>query len=463
MHQTIYKVLTLILLGILVLLSGCTQSFSTSVNTEQKISDTNGNFTGNLDDNDQFGASIANVGDIERDGVIDLVVGAPGDDDNGTDQGAVYVLFMDDNGQVDIRQKISESEGNFNGALDGGDRFGAAVTGLGDLNRDGFIDIAVGAPGDDDGGTDRGAVWILNLDAQGRVFTYQKISNNTGSFNVTLDDSDGFGYAVASVGDLNRDGVPDIAVGAPGDDDGGVDRGAVWILFMRNDGTAFASQKISFIDGGYTGNLEDGDAFGSALASMGDLDGDGVPDLAVGTPGADDGGVDRGAVWILYMNTDGTVKGEIKIAQGSSRFEGPLADGDQFGRSVVNLGDINSDGVTDIGVGASTSDDGGVDRGAVWVLFMRRDYTVISASRLSATSGGFQGALADNDQFGTSLTSPGDLNGDGIRDIATGAYLDNDGGGDRGAVWVLFMNQFEIKVVTDYDKDLGTVFSGKGY
>lgn len=461
--MNVHHIFTLIAVSIALVLGGCTNTFSTDVDSSQKISATAGNFADNLDDDDQFGQSIANVGDIERDGVIDLVVGAPGDDDGGADQGAVYVLFMDDNGQVDIRQKISETEGNFNGALDGGDRFGAAVAGLTDLNRDGFIDIAVGAPGDDDGGSDHGAVWILNLDAQGRVFTHQKISSDVGNFTGVLDDGDAFGSAVTAIGDLNRDGIIDLAVGVPGDDDGGVDRGAVWILFMNNDGTTFAQQKISFTAGNFGGNLEDNDFFGSALANVGDIDGDGVNDLAVGTPGADDGGADRGAVWILYLNTNGTVKGEIKIAQNNAQFAGPLGDGDQFGSAITSLGDLNNDGVADLAVGARFNDDGGVDRGALWILFMRRDNTVISASRISDTQGNFQGTLLDDDRFGTALVSLGDLNRDGVTDMASGASLDNDGGADRGAVWVLFMRSVEISVDTDYDADLGVIFSGRGY
>ena len=453
----------LAIIGTTLLFSGCTKTFSVDVDSSQKISASAGNFANNLDNGDQFGQAIANLGDIESDGVIDLAVGAPYDDDNGTDQGAVYILFMDDNGQVDLKQKISETEGSFNGALDGGDRFGFAVTGLGDLNRDGFTDIAVGAPGDDDGGTDRGAVWILNLDAQGRVFNEQKISNDAGNLNETLDDADQFGSALATVGDLNGDGIVDLVVGVPGDDDGGTDRGALWILFMNNDGRVNGRQKISFNTGNFNGDLHDGDRFGSAITNMGDLDGNGISDLAVGAPGDDDGGTDRGAVWIITLNSNGTVSAEYKISQTQAQFDGALADGDQFGNAVTNLGDINNDGVTDLGVAASQSDDGGVDRGAFWVLFLRDDYTVISTSRISDTSGNFNETLHDDDRFGSALVSLGDLNGDGISDLASGASLDDDGGTDRGALWILFMKDVKVGVKTDKDADLATIFSGRGY
>ena len=153
----------------------CTETtITTGVDSVQKVSDTSGNFEGVLEDSDQFGSAVANIGDLEADGVIDLAAGAPLDDDGGTDRGAVWILFMNDDGTVDIEQKISDTEGNFPAGLDDSDRFGSAVAGLGDLNGDSILDIAVGAPLDDDGGTDRGAVWILFMNADGTVQFAQK-------------------------------------------------------------------------------------------------------------------------------------------------------------------------------------------------------------------------------------------------------------------------------------------------
>ena len=108
---------------------------------------------------------------------------------------------------------------------------------------------------------------------------------------------------MASLGDLDGDGIGDLAVGAIADDDGGFNRGAVWILFLNTDGTVTTHQKISDTEGGFTGTLDNGDQFGM-VAWLGDLDGDGVDDLTVGAFQDDDGGFNRGAVWVLFL--DGT-------------------------------------------------------------------------------------------------------------------------------------------------------------
>ena len=418
----------------------CTETtITTGVDSSQKISDTAGNFEGTLDDNDQFGSAVANIGDLEADGVTDLAVGAPLDDDGGSDRGAVWILFMNDDGTVDIEQKISDTEGAFDGLLEDDDRFGSAVAELGDLNGDSILDIAVGAPLDDDGGTDRGAVWILFLDTDGTVLFRQKISDtNIGLIDI-IEDNDQFGGAIASIGDLNNDLLPEIAVGASLSDDGGVDRGAVWILFLAADGTVTSFQKISDTEGGFAGTLQDGDRFGSSIAGIGDLDADGIEDIAVGAIGDDDGGTDRGAVWVLFMNADGTVRFEQKLSETNGEFGGGLNDNDHFGSALAGIGDYNGDGIVDIAAGADQDNDGGIDRGALWVLFMDSNGEIISKSKISGTAGNFTGTLTDGSLFGSALADFGDLNLDGTRDLAVGSRLDDDGGIDRGALWSLFM------------------------
>jgi hypothetical protein len=406
---------------------------------EQKISADSGNFDGNLDSGDQFGSAVADPGDLEADGVRDLAVGAPYDDDDGDNRGAVWMLFMDDNGRVDQEQKISSDAGDFAGNLDDDDRFGSALAGIDDLNGDGAFDLAVGAPGGDDNGPDRGQVWILFLDSQGKVRQEQKIADGEGDFEGDLDDNDRFGSAVAALGDVNGDGITDLAVGAPNDDDGPDNAGAVWILFMKSDGRVSGWQKISDKEGGFDGNLDAEDHFGAAVAGMGDLDNDGVPDLVVGAPGGDKSGSDRGEVWILFLDKDARVRKTTRIADGDGGFEGSLSDNDGFGSAVANIGDMNNDGIPDLAVGAPNDDDGADNAGAIWILIMKTDGRVDAWQKVSESTGGFGGNLGTDDRFGAAISGIGNLDNSGLADLAVGAPGDDDGDVDQGAVWILFM------------------------
>jgi hypothetical protein len=421
--------------------SGGNKDTRVRVGDELKISANSGGFNGNLDNGDQFGSAIADPGDLEADGVRDLAVGTPFNDDDGSDKGAVWILFMDDNGRVDQEQKISSNAGSFGGNLDGDDLFGSAVVGIGDLNSDGAFDLAVGVPGNDDGGTERGGVWILFLNAEGRVRQQQRIADDTGGFGGNLDDDDRFGSAVADIGDVNGDGISDLAVGAPNDNSGSDNAGAVWILFMRMDGRVETWQKISKNTGRFNGKLDADDHFGAAIAGIGDLDNDGVPDLAVGAPGGDDSGADRGEIWILFLDAEGKVRQEQRIADDTGGFGGNLDNDDRFGSAIADIGDVNDDGIADLAVGAPNDDDGPDNAGAVWILMMKTDGRVGAWQKVSDSAGGFNGNLDADDHFGAAIAGIGNLDNSGLADLAVGAPGNDDGGADQGAVWILFMDR----------------------
>jgi len=341
-------------------------------------------------------------------------------------------------GTVVYEQKLSDTEGGFLGYLNNSGHFGYSVSSIGDLDGDGVPDVAVGVESDDWGGTTQGSVWILFLHATGVVKLEQRIRDTavyTGKF----------GGDVESIGDLDGDGVPDLAVGAWADSDGGTARGALWVLFLDPDGSVKGHQKISDTAGGFTGVLDDLDRFGRSVAHLGDLDGDGVGDLAVGAYLDDDGdALDQGAVWILFLNTDGTVKSHQKISEAEGGFGGALDGGDQFGLALAALGDADGDGVPDLVVGAPNDDDGGSNRGAVWTLWLNSDGTVKGHPKISSTEGGLGAVLEKNGLFGHGVALAGDLDGNGVREITVGAYAD-DGSRtpadpDRGAVWILFRN-----------------------
>lgn len=383
-----------------------------------------------LVDFDRFGHSVTNLGDVDGDGVTDLAVGASQDDTGGNAFGAVYVLFMNTDGSVKSSKKIADGSGGLTLALQ--DRFGVSVAGLGDIDGDGVPDLAVGAYYD--GAQDRGAVYVLRLNADGTVKGRAKIASGSG---VTVAAYDYFGGAVAALGDLDGDGITDIAVGAHGKG-GAANKGAVHIVLLNSDGTAKSDLEIS--DGQSNGpTLSNGDYFGRSVTSLGDIDGDGVPDLAVGATGDDTGGTDRGAVHILRLNSDGTVKAKNKIANGTTGAP-TLANSDFFGSAVAAVGDQDGDGVTDLAVGAFFDDTGdvGSDHGAIHILLMNSDGTPKSSKKIAKNTNGGP-TLTGDDHFGSAIAYLGNLDNDGLGDLAVGAYFNSTGGPNRGAVFTLFL------------------------
>jgi hypothetical protein len=349
------------------------------VTSLQKISSLQGGFTGALDSDDEFGSSLAYLGDLDGAGpsVGALAVGVVGDDDGGSNRGCVYILFLNANGTVLSTQKISGTVGGFTGLLDDDDEFGGAVASLGDLDGAGPSAgaLAVGAIGDDDGGTNRGAVHVLFLNSAGSVLSSTKITGGTSGFNATIDANDNFSEDMAPLGDLDGAGpsVLTLAVTAVDDDDGGNDRGAVYILFLNAAGGVLSNQKISSTAGGFTGPLLAADNFGTGVVSLGDLDGTGPSAVAIAcAAGSDDGlGLNRGAVYVLFLNATGSVLSyqEISSTAGGS-FGAQLHDDDEFGSSLASLGDIDGSGGAGVTLasGVGYDDTGGLERGCAYLL-----------------------------------------------------------------------------------------------
>ncbi|MEM1271133.1 MAG: integrin alpha, partial [Bacteroidota bacterium] len=179
--------------------------------------------------------------------------------------------------------------------------------------------------------------------------------HNAGGFG-TLDDDDRFGSALAGVADVNSDGVEDLVVGAAGDDDGGPQRGAVYVLFLTQTGTVSGFQKISQTSGGFGLSLNNLGGFGSAIESIGDQDGNGVPDLAIGASAAPG----SGRAFVAFLDAAGTSLNAVEIP------EAALALGDRFGAGLAFLGDLGADGDVELAVGAPAHDEGGRNRGAFW-------------------------------------------------------------------------------------------------
>jgi hypothetical protein len=423
--------------------------------SEQQIADEIGGLGDGIDARDRFGMALASLGDLDGDGIGDLAVGAEQDDDGGLNRGAVWILFLNADGTVKSEQKISSTSGGLVGSLGNGDSFGVSASSLGDLDGDGVSDLAVGAWNDDDGGLNRGAVWILFLNSDGTVKSEQKISSTSGGLVGPIRNGDAFGYSVDRVGDLDGDGVIDLAAGSMWDDDGGLRRGAIWILFLNSDGTVKAEQKISATSGGLVGPLSDQDTIGVSLAGLGDLDGDGIGDLASGADHDDDGGNERGAVWILFLNSDGTVKAEQKISATEGGLTAALLDDSYFGIGMGGVGDLDGDGTIDLAVGLGGSTGGGSGEGAIWILFLKPDGTVRGVQEISSVDGGFGGTLTSSSYLGFACEGLGDHDGDGYFDLVGAAPYADDGGVDAGSIWVMHLRGVPSVSATLRNPDLG--------
>ena len=282
----------------------------------------------------------------------------------------------------------------------------------------------------------------------GNLLNFQKISNNLGGLGNVLDYNDVMGYEATLIGDVNHDGINDIAVSAFRDDDGGTDKGAVYILFLDTNKTVKSYQKISALAGNLSSfvSLNNSDLFGSGLSSAkGDFNGDSIPDIVVGTQYDDNGGTNTGAIYLIYLNINGTVKGATKISAttgyGTSGI--PISIGSNFGCTVDCIGDINNDGINDLAVGAFLDVQGGMSKGAVYILKMKANGTVKSYFKLIDGIANFNAQISNQDYFGVSVGAISDRNSDGIPDLAVGSYY--YGNNNEGAFYLIYLDSNGVK------------------
>jgi large repetitive protein len=338
------------------------------------------------------------------------------------------------------------------GTISTGDRFGTSVaSSVGDIDGDGIPDNVVGASLDDTGAVDSGAAYVIFLNADGTAKGKQKLANGIGGFAAGTNKlGDHFGESVAGLGDIDADGIPDIAVSAPGVDVGLVlDRGAVYVLRLtasgqvKAGGTTLLRQGVANIPAS-TSALT-GEHFGSSVAGIGDINADGVRDIVIGMEGFEVNALstDEGAAMIVPLQASGAAVAGVThlVTDGSADLPANSLDLlDGFGNAVAGPGDIDGDGIPDVVVGAHLDDDGSLDHGAAWVLFMRRNGTVRASQKISKTVGGFSSPLGLLETgFATSLGAAGDIDGDGVPDLVVGEPFNDQNGLDNGAVFALYM------------------------
>ncbi|MDP2305112.1 MAG: integrin alpha, partial [Pseudomonadota bacterium] len=383
---------------------------------------------------------------------LELITSCTNDDDNdGYGDQTVSALYVEGTDCNDASSSISpddtevcdnfiddDCDGGAGGcALSGGNLGGADVkftgetgseyafswvSGAGDIDDDGYDDVIVGASGNDEGGVDAGAAYLLLGGA------------TPASRSLALADAqytgeaagDSAGASASGAGDFNGDGYDDLIINAKSNDDGpGVDAGASYLVLGRATPT---SGGLSAATAQYTGEAAS-DAAGESGAGAGDFNADGYDDLIIGAAANDDGGLSAGAAYLVLGRATPASWG---LSSANAQYTGESA-GDQAGTAVSGAGDVDADGYDDLIVGANANDDGGANAGAAYLVL---GGTTPASLVLASADAQYAGEAA-GDFAGGSVSGAGDFNADGYDDLLVGADQNDEGGTRAGAAYLV--------------------------
>jgi len=373
---------------------------------------------------DHMGISVSGAGDVDGDGLADLIVGAYLADPNGLGNAGSAFVFSGADGSMLFR---------FDGSA-ASDHMGISVSGAGDVDGDGLADLIVGASGADPAGTSvAGSAFVFSGADGSQLFRFDGQTPNSI-----------LGHSVSGAGDVDGDGFDDLIVGALGASPGGISGAGSAFVFSGADG----SQLFRF-----DGSAAD-DHLGGSVSGAGDVDGDGFADLIVGDSTADPGGLSAAGSAFVFSGADGSQL---------FRFDGQ-ASVDFLGSSVSGAGDVDGDGFTDLIVGADGADPNGLtDAGSAFV------FSGADGSQLFRFDG-----QACGDSLGSSVSGAGDVVSDGFADLIVGAPQADPGGNpEAGSAFVFAFNPiltassqtFSVSAggTIDYAIDFPDVDAGQKY
>jgi Ca2+-binding RTX toxin-like protein len=402
---------------------------------------------------DTSGYSVSEAGDINGDGIGDIVIGAPGytrdNPDATTTPGTSYVVFGSQAG-FPANFELSTLNGTNGFALNGvaaDDLTGFSVSGAGDVNGDGKDDLIIGANGADPNGLENaGSSYVLFGSTSGFAPSIDLATlNGINGFTINgIGAGDELGSSVSGAGDINGDGLDDVIIGAlRANPDGLQDAGQSYVVFGSNNGFP-TSLNVSDLDGnnGFTiDGIAEEDESGVSLSAAGDVNGDGIDDLIIGAYGADPNGENKaGQSYVVFGSTGGFAPSlNLSALDGTNGFAiNGIAEYDISGFSVSSAGDFNGDGIDDLIISAPGAE---TSAGQSYLVFGSKEgfWASINLSSLDGINGSVLNGVNPNDFSGVSVSGAGDINGDGVDDLIIGAsYADPNGNTNSGSSYVVF-------------------------
>ena len=386
-------------------------------------------------DNAALGQSVANTGDINGDGFADLIAGLPLFDNGEENEGVARIFLGTPTGISNTHSQQLEIDQE-------GAQFGFSVAGIGDINNDGFDDVAVGTPFFigvpffAQGKTDEGGVFIYLGSANGL---------QTPAFRILKGGQEGamMGFSLAGVGDVNDDGFADVGIGIPGfnanlqnsQSKGLISSSPAGAIAALLGGltTAISNNPDIVIPG-----TQPGAALGSSIAGAGDVNADGIDDIIAGSPNKNNGALTNAGAATIYPGSNTGPQATALV-----EFLGTTLN-EALGSSVLGIGNTNRDSFADVAVGAPGFSNGEDEEGAVHVY--------LGGTNPSSTPERSLESNTTNARLGESMARIDDINSDGVPEIIAGAPNYSNGENQEGAAFV-FTSRFP-----SYDDEPRSIF-----